>query len=365
MTAPSTIPDGPPTAVFSSESQPLDPIAAAAIERLSTHRQPLAVARLLRELSDLKRLASAEFPGSMASWRFRQLWVRLIELDALATAATEGLEALRPRWEHLLWEEVAAAIIATRMAAISAERLLHLRMPAPAVLDAFQAAIHEHAAAFDQATISQILAGAERLVAAASRSGAWLEQRVAPERKMPDFVGRLVAEPRAGATAVGRSRALMVPPENHAEHCYVTGINAAVIASAFDADAVDAFLVCQLHHLHNAYLPDGGYAGEMLLGEHLATVVTTAKAIAWRQLPPQLGWYGSNLMADIAACETPLGACFNAADSLDRLLQVEFHARQASFRVEHATRDLEIVHAGPVQQFQNAFADALQIGQSS
>ena len=62
---------------------------------------------------------------------------------------------------------------------------------------------------------------------------------------------------------------MLEPPEGHGDHCLVVAVLAAVLAPRYGADPARPFLAGMAHHLHNAALPDSGFAGEMLLGEHL------------------------------------------------------------------------------------------------
>ena len=48
----------------------------------------------------------------------------------------------------------------------------------------------------------------------------------------------------------------------------------------------------------------------------------------------------------------PEARAFQAADSLDRVLEMEWHARSAAFTLEVALADMDIIHPGPVQAFQ-------------
>ncbi len=93
--------------------------------------------------------------------------------------------------------------------------------------------------------------------------------RPTPTAAVPPFVPLLAAQPRAGATRPGHPRVMLEPAENHAEHCAVVAVNGVLAAGVFGADPAGPFLTGLAHHLHNAYLPDAGDAGDSLLGEHL------------------------------------------------------------------------------------------------
>jgi hypothetical protein len=114
------------------------------------------------------------------------------------------------------------------------------------------------------------------------------------------------------------------------------------------------FLAGLAHHLHNALLPDAGFAGEVLLGEWLGPAMARATDLALAELAP-----GPRARVE-AACRilpdaaTPEGRAFHAADTLDRVLQVEHHLRAAGTTMDFVLREMELVHAGPVKPFQDA-----------
>ena len=55
----------------------------------------------------------------------------------------------------------------------------------------------------------------------------------------------------------------------HSDHCAVVAIYGFLLADVFGADREDAWLIGLCHHFHNAYLPDSGFTGEVLLGDQL------------------------------------------------------------------------------------------------
>ena len=171
---------------------------------------------------------------------------------------------------------------------------------------------------------------------------------------MPGFVEALCRQPRAGATAPGRPRLIVEPPENHAEHCWAVAVYGALLADGVGADPGDAFLLGLAHHLHNAVLPDAGFAGEMLLGAHLEPVLERLTERELATLPDALADRVRELLACRADADTPVGAAFHAADVLDRVLQCHHHARAAGFTADQALVDLELVHAGPVADYHHA-----------
>ena len=106
------------------------------------------------------------------------------------------------------------------------------------------------------------------------------------------------------------------------------------------------------HHLHNAALPDGGFAGEELLGEHLLPVMQTLTAAALAELPPPLAGQVRAARELLPYPDSPAAKCFHAADVLDRVLEMAHFDRVARFRVGTALDDLELVHPGPLRAFQ-------------
>ena len=50
--------------------------------------------------------------------------------------------------------------------------------------------------------------------------------------------------------------------------------------------------------------------------------------------------------------ETPEAKAFHSADVIDRVLQMDQYARVAGFELRHAVEEMELVHAGPLQDFQ-------------
>lgn len=200
--------------------------------------------------------------------------------------------------------------------------------------------------------------GAATVVAHAAReAGANPEQAAAAGRPLrgyapvPGFVPLLAASPRAGVTAPGRTRYVLEPTESHAEHCWVVAVLAAIVAPDPDT-AAEAFLCGLAHHLHNAWLPDGGFAGEEALGVHLEPVLNGLRARGAAMLStPGLGARALEAIALTGHADTPAAVAFNTADVLDRVLELRFHERSAAFTLREAVEDYEIVHAGPLQDF--------------
>ena len=175
----------------------------------------------------------------------------------------------------------------------------------------------------------------------------------------PDFAEALIRQPRAGATCPGKPRIVLEPPEGHGDHCSVVAVLAYVLAPRFGADPATAFLAGMAHHLHNAVLPDSGFAGEMLLGEHLTPVLRRLFDQELATLPAALREVTAGALAAIPDASTPVGRAFHAADVVDRVLQMRHYHQVALFTIDQALDDMDLVHAGPTQAFhQSVLRDA-------
>ena len=173
---------------------------------------------------------------------------------------------------------------------------------------------------------------------------------------VPGFVPLLASQPRAGAVAADAPRLVLSPQENHAEHCWSVAVMAAMLAEFWSdgaAEVGDVFLLGMAHHFPNAWLPDGGFAGELVLGDDLGPIFSQLNARACAMLPDTIARRCCDVLALKDSDATPIGQVFNAADVIDRVLQQRHHAAQASFRLCDATETRGLVHEGPLQSFQN------------
>ncbi|MEH1164033.1 HD domain-containing protein [Micromonospora sp. CPCC 205539] len=287
-----------------------------------------AVPTLFREVGDLKRVRVAHATGSAAQRAFVRSWAMLVAgADPNAVAA----------------RECAAAVAGARLGGLDAERLTACGLTTGQSAAVLDRAIGELAAALHPGTTRRLRDALPDLTAGD-----------APQAPVPSFVTTLCAQPRAGATAPGRSRLVVEPAENHAEHCWAVAVYAALLAHDTGADPGEAFLLGLAHHLHNARLPDAGFAGEQLLGAHLDEVVDRLTQVELVALPERLAERTSAVLAHRASADTPLGQAFHAADVLDRVLQVHHHARAAAFTADQALVDLALVHDGPVTDYHRA-----------
>jgi hypothetical protein len=285
---------------------------------------PAELRDLFVELNDLKRVRSAGRDGSIAERLFAQAWGLL----------TGGASP----------EDVALDVTAT---ALAAARLCDLDA-------AFLAA-----AGLSDAEVAGVLTDGFDGVTEAldpdlrARLRARLAPREAETGPVPGFVGALAGQPRAGVTCPGRARILLEPPENHAEHCLMVAVYGVCLSPFYRADPGTVFLAALAHHLHNAAMPDAGFTGEMLLGDHLGPVMATATGWALGELD-DIGTLRAEVeraravLPDDATAE---GRAFHAADCIDRVLQIAQHLRGASITMGTVLDDMELVHAGPVKGF--------------
>ncbi len=289
---------------------------------------PLAGLRpLLGRLQDLKRVRTPDAAGrSLSGVGFLRAWA--------------GLCAGRPA-TAVAWEEAARAVAAVELAGIDAAVLRDAGLTGPQVADVYAKAVRGGGAVLDAAHLQTLLDA----VPAVAR-----EEAHGPP---PRALERLLDQPRAGATHPTKPRLILDPPESHADHCYVVAVSAALLAPLYGADAGPPFLAGLAHHLHNIWLPDGGFAGEELLGEHLRPVMDRLTARALALVPPPLADAVRAAFALLPSPDTPEAKAFHAADVLDRVLWMTGYERAAAFRLGQAMDDLELVHPGPTQAFLN------------
>ena len=123
-------------------------------------------------------------------------------------------------------------------------------------------------------------------------------------------------------------------------------------APLYGADPATAFLTGLSHHLHNAFLPDAGDAGDVLLGDKLRPLMEVFRARAIAEMPEALHQPVRDALSAVYESDTPSAKAFQTGDVLDRVLEMEWHASSAAFTLSVALEDMDIVHPGPVQAFQ-------------
>jgi 5'-deoxynucleotidase YfbR-like HD superfamily hydrolase len=284
---------------------------------------PAHLLPLLRETNDLKRIRSAGRPASIAERLFATAWARLVAGEDAA---------------HLAMATTAGALAATRLGDLDPPLLRRAGVGAEAV-----SAIRQRALA---AVAEGLDAGLRvKLAAALDAPGR--------EGPLPGFVPRLAEQPRAGATCPDRPRLVLEPPESHAEHCLMVAVYGVMLAPAYGADEGTVFLASLAHHLHNALLPDSGFTGEALLGNALEPAFAEATAQALAELDAPLRGVVEEARRILPDADSPEGRAFHAADTLDRVLQIEQYLRAASTSMDFVLRDMALVHEGPVKRFQD------------
>ena len=274
---------------------------------------------LAAELGDLKRIRDASAPDSLAVRAFRRAWGRL------AAGEDAGTVALCT---------AADALAATRLGGIDRGVLEEAEVPDPLAI--LQRSFDEVARPIHPALRSDLRRHLGLPCAAA---------------EAPGFAEALIRQPRAGATCPGKPRLVLEPPENHGDHCLVVAVLGTVLAGAYGADPAVAFVAGMAHHLHNAVLPDSGFAGEVMLGDALEPSMRRLFARALSTLAPPVAATVRTALDTIGDADTPEGRAFNAADVMDRVLQMRQYERVACFTTAQALDDLELVHAGPLQAF--------------
>ena len=287
--------------------------------------------QVYRELGDLKRLRDARGPGSLADRAFVRSWRTLLADPSPAAV------------QRLALRETAHALAAARLAGVDAGVLALAGLERAQRLDVLRRA-------FDAVTSTADggLGDVDDLRAALDPDP--LDEDLLPAE--PGFVRALVHQPRAGATHPVRPRIVVEPPESHGDHCFTTAVYSALVAPRHGVARGEAFLVALAHHLPNGDLPDAGFGGEVLLGEHYLPVLAALEERSLAQLPAAVAQRLRELLPQRELADNPVGRVLNTADVLHRVLQVHHHARAAGLTPGQALHALDIVPPGAVQRFQ-------------
>ena len=97
--------------------------------------------------------------------------------------------------------------------------------------------------------------------------------------------------------------------------------------------------------------PTPGSPAKCCSAPHLIPVLRRLTDQALATLPAGLAAHTRDALALAADAGTPEGRAFNAADVIDRIMEVRHFAAVAGFTEAQATDDMELVHAGPLQDF--------------
>ena len=279
------------------------------------------VIRLLGELNNLKRVRVAGNSYSLAEQYFAKAWGAIVSGEDVREVALR----------------ISAHFVASsRLGGITGEVMAGAGLNSGEVTETLVRSLREASSGLDLSLRGD------------------LQQQLAfalAEQPVPDFVGLLCNQPRAGATRPGEARILLLPAESHGDHCLTVAVYGVLLAPKFGAAIEMPFLAGLAHHLHNAYLPDSGFAGEEMLGSLLERVMVVFRLRAAEQLEPTLRDRVFRALDTTGSAETAEGKAFHAADVIDRVLQMQWYESAARFELRMAMEDMQLVHAGPVQQF--------------
>lgn len=283
---------------------------------------------LLVRLNNTKRMRSDDEPHrSMAARNFARAWRDL--------AAGADVEAVA-------WRETAAAMATVVLGAIDAASLRRAGLAEDALHTMLCTAIVNAGDALTPAVLQRLTAAVPALISGASNMG----------EPVPRFVQRLQDQPRAGATSPTADRLMLEPAESHADHSQAVAIAAVLIAGQAGANVAAPFLAGLSHHLHNATLPDGGFAAEELLGSHWPALVEQARKQALCELPPRLADQVRQAWTLVDRADDDPSRAFQTADVLDRVIEAGHFEQIARYRLADALGARGLVHAGPLQSFQ-------------
>ena len=278
---------------------------------------------LFGEIGDLKRLRSAGHHGTIATRLFRTAWSELI-------AGAPAAEVAR--------RITAQALAAARLGDLDRPLLIEAGLSPAEVNGVLCRAVEEISEPVPEPLRSALVSAIA--VPGPGRPG-----------DLPRFVGQLEDQPRAGVTCPGRPRIVLEPAENHAEHCLVVAVYGVILSPRYGADPATVFLAALAHHFHNAGMPDSGFTGEMLLGDHLGPVMLHFIGAALASLEPSLRRRVAEARECLVDAETSEGRAFHAADVVDRVMEIAQHLRAASLTMATVLGDMALVHDGPVKPF--------------
>ena len=281
-----------------------------------------ALLPLLRELGDLKRIRSAGRDGTIATRLFEAGWSALFAGEAM---------------DDIAYRAMAQGLAAARMGDLDYDTLGRLGMAQDSRLESLCDAIGQVASALDDDLVARLTEV--------------LDRPLAPASGLPNAIAALAHQPRAGVTGPGRPRIMLQPEENHAEHCFIVALYAGLLAPFYDADPARAFWHGMIHHLHSAAMPDAGYTGEVLLGEHLDAVINHARGLALADLPDDVAAICRDHLSAIADDATASARAFHAADVVDRVIEIEQHLKRSAVTMDLVLDDYGLVHDGPVKTF--------------
>lgn len=282
---------------------------------------------LFREIGNLKRIRAAGSQDSLAARMFERSWNRI-----------NGGEAIR----SVAVSTVTEAVIAANLGAIDKDVLRAADLSDEEIEAVLTRVFDCSAVAFGEKIRTELRNEIKKISYAPTAENS---------QQTAQFVKALKDQPRSGATKTGAAKRIFDQPENHAEHCLAVAVIGALLAEYFGADFETVFLIGLIHHFHNAYLPDSGFAGEEALGEFLSRIFESFRRKCLTEVPDvhyARIWKSFEI---IEVAETPEARAFHAADVFDRVLQMKHHAEANEFTLQYAMEETELVHAGAIQEF--------------
>ena len=289
---------------------------------------------LLTELEDLKRQQPAHYTQSIASTLFTESWRRLLLGEKVLDIALKI---------------TTKALVSILLPGCDATFFRDAQLSESDACEVYQKALYESAQSRIETSLYKQLS--QHIPAIVEEYFQQTDDEAEPSAPAW-FVDVLCRQPRAGATKPGKPRLLLIPPEMHSDHCLTTAVFAVLLSPFFEASVGQPFLTGLSHHLHNAVLPDCGFGGEVLLEPWLAQIIRTAQDQALAGLSPDLAQTIRESLAVHENLAIAEGCAASAADVLDRVLDVQWRTRAAQVKNEDILSELELVHAGPIQQFQ-------------
>lgn len=288
---------------------------------------------LLVRLNNTKRMRSADEPRrSVAQRNFARSWRDL----------AAGVDV-----EIVAWREAAAAVSTVVLGAIDASSLLRAGLPTDKVQNVLCDALMDAGSALPVSVLNRLITAVPALVAASSK----VTTEKSPTFE-PGFVQRLQDQPRAGATSPMANRLMLEPAESHADHSLAVAVVAVLVAGQTNTNVDMPFLAGLAHHLHNATLPDGGFAAEELLGSSWLALVGQARAQAMFELSPRLVDQVQRALTLVERADDDASRAFQAADVLDRVIEAGHFEQVSRYRLADALDARGLVHAGSLQNFQ-------------
>jgi 5'-deoxynucleotidase YfbR-like HD superfamily hydrolase len=151
---------------------------------------------------------------------------------------------------------------------------------------------------------------------------------------------------------------MLTPTESHGDHCGAVAVLGVLLAPLFGADVAVVYLIGLAHHLHNATLPDAGHAGDVILGDVAGDLTDAGRSRAMKAIPEALHDPIRSALAHTEHVDSPEAQAFHAADALDRVLEIAWHAQTADFSLDTALDDYDLVHEGFAQEWQERVLEA-------